>query len=158
MHILSSNGADPWLQLLYMGGTSMSRSDASTYLYAFETDWHWVQQASHEKGCNPILWGLKVLLKLSDDFYKLPCQWVLQKLLMKEFFAVEFSFTLCISELCMRIADHPWFPLKSTGIRDVYLFAFIPSRSSYSRYSLNMSVHLSLLIYLLFWLSSACSL
>ena len=38
MHIPSSNGADPWLQLLYMGGTSMSRSDASTCTGAYETD------------------------------------------------------------------------------------------------------------------------
>ena len=53
------------------------------------------------------------------------------------------SFMFCfIWELGLHV-DHPWFPLKSTGIRDVYMFAFIPSRSRYSRYSLNMSIYSS---------------
>ena len=54
-----------------------------------------------------------------------------------------FSFLFCrIQELGLH-ADHPSFPLKPTGIRDVSLFSFNPSRSSRTRYSLHTSVYSS---------------
>ena len=53
------------------------------------------------------------------------------------------SFLFCrIQELGLH-ADHPSFPLKPTGIRDVSLFSFNPSRSSRTRYSLHTSVYSS---------------